>query len=188
MGWLLLLNALRPLKIYCASPNLGITNTWIRRLNFAQRPIFTGSLTSLNLRPSRRTCAKDFYVLKKSIDLGRIWTRKPWVSRRARYPEPSRPTINKITNQSVSSTVFIINFTILTYWHFFVGERTPFLEILVNTQIFKISIWKTKFLPLFLQLASWQVQNHVSLHYGLWIIWRILTEWVSLNITMTKIL
>ena len=27
-------------KIYCAPPNLGITRTWICRLNFAQRPIF----------------------------------------------------------------------------------------------------------------------------------------------------
>ena len=29
-------------KIYCALPNLGITRTWICRLNFAQRPIFSG--------------------------------------------------------------------------------------------------------------------------------------------------
>ena len=29
-------------KIYCAPPNLGITWTWICRLNFAQRPIFSG--------------------------------------------------------------------------------------------------------------------------------------------------
>ena len=36
-------------KIYCAPPNLGITRTWIWRLNFAQRPFFQalGSLTSL---------------------------------------------------------------------------------------------------------------------------------------------
>ena len=36
-------------RIYCASPNLGITRTWICRLNFAHRPIFQawGSLTSL---------------------------------------------------------------------------------------------------------------------------------------------
>ena len=27
-------------KICCAAPNLGITRTWICRLNFAQRPIF----------------------------------------------------------------------------------------------------------------------------------------------------
>ena len=44
MGWSLLLNALRPFKIYCALPNLGrpITRTWICRLNFAQTPIFSG--------------------------------------------------------------------------------------------------------------------------------------------------
>ena len=36
-------------KIYCAPPNLGITRTWICRLNFAQKPIFEawGFLTSL---------------------------------------------------------------------------------------------------------------------------------------------
>ena len=36
-------------KIFCAPPNLGITTTWICRLNFAQRPIFQawGSWTSL---------------------------------------------------------------------------------------------------------------------------------------------
>ena len=31
------------LKIYCAPPNLGISRTWICRLNFAQRPISSGS-------------------------------------------------------------------------------------------------------------------------------------------------
>jgi len=30
---------------------------------------------------------KDFYILKKSIDLSRVWTREPWISRRARCPE-----------------------------------------------------------------------------------------------------
>ena len=35
-------------KIYCAPLNLGITRTWMCRLNFAQRPIFSGYfLTSL---------------------------------------------------------------------------------------------------------------------------------------------
>ena len=36
-------------RIYCAPPNLGITRTWICRLNFAQRLFFQawGSLTSL---------------------------------------------------------------------------------------------------------------------------------------------
>ena len=36
-------------KIYCAPPNLDITWTWICRLNFAQRPIFSG-LRYFNLR------------------------------------------------------------------------------------------------------------------------------------------
>ena len=55
----------------------------------------SGSLTSLKSQtqhpqlksPSWRTCAQDFYVLKKSIDLSRVWTREPWISRRARYLE-----------------------------------------------------------------------------------------------------
>ena len=62
-------------KFYCAPPNLGITRMWICRLNFAQRPIFSG-LRFFNepetsdselpaLSPSWRTCAQDFYVLKK---------------------------------------------------------------------------------------------------------------------------
>ena len=29
-------------EIYCAPPNLGISRTWICRLNFTQRPIFSG--------------------------------------------------------------------------------------------------------------------------------------------------
>ena len=41
MEWSLLPNALWPFKIYCAPPNLGITRTWIYRLNFAQRSIFS---------------------------------------------------------------------------------------------------------------------------------------------------
>ena len=43
MVWSLLPNALRPFKIYCAPPNLGITRTWIWRFNF----VAWGSLTSL---------------------------------------------------------------------------------------------------------------------------------------------
>jgi hypothetical protein len=83
-------------KIYCAPPNLGI-RTWICRLNFAQRPIFSGSmffnepeksyLGPSAKSPSRRTCTQDFYVLKKSIYLSRVSTREPWISRRARCPE-----------------------------------------------------------------------------------------------------
>ena len=40
-GWSLLPNALRPFQIYCAPLNLGI-RMWICRLNFVQRPIFSG--------------------------------------------------------------------------------------------------------------------------------------------------
>ena len=79
-------------KIYCAPLNLGITKTWICRLNFTQRPIFSG-LRFYNepeiwdSGPSRRTCAQDFYVLKK------IHQNQPYLNprtldlERARYPE-----------------------------------------------------------------------------------------------------
>ena len=90
-------------KVYCVPPNLGITRTWICRLNFAQRPNFSG-LRFFNepeisdsgppaSSPSRRTCTQDFFVLKKSIDLSLIWTREPWTSRRARYPETTEANL-----------------------------------------------------------------------------------------------
>ena len=79
MGWPLQPNALWPFQISYAPPNLGITRTWICWLNFSQRFIFSGlrffneSEISDSGRPawspSRRTCAQDFYVLKKSINL-----------------------------------------------------------------------------------------------------------------------
>ena len=76
-GWSLLPDAPRPFQIYCAPPNLGITRTWICPLNFAQMPIFSG-LRFFNESeisdsgPQLKT--KDFYVLKKSIDLSWVWT------------------------------------------------------------------------------------------------------------------
>ena len=87
--------------IYCASPNLG-TRTWIYRLKFAQRSIFLRLMSfnepeishsgppSLNSLPEE---AQNFYVLKKSIDLSRVWTRQPWISSRARYPETTKADI-----------------------------------------------------------------------------------------------
>ena len=111
MGWSLLSNALRHFMIYCASQNLGITRTWICRLNFPQRPVFSG-LMFFNepeisdseppaLSPSRRTCAHDFYVLKKSIDVSRVWTLKPWISRRERYPETTEADSKRVNNNSI---------------------------------------------------------------------------------------
>ena len=77
-------------KIYCAPQNLGITRTWICRLNFVQRSIFSG-LRFFNepeiSDSGPPACAQFFYVLKKSIDLSRVWTREPWISRQAHYPE-----------------------------------------------------------------------------------------------------
>ena len=51
--------------------------------------------TGSNPGPSRRARAHDFYVLKKFIDLSRVRTRKPWISRRARYPEATF-TLNEV--------------------------------------------------------------------------------------------
>ena len=51
-GLSLLPYALRPFQINCAPSNLGITRTWICRLNFAQKPIFQAwsYLTSLKFQ------------------------------------------------------------------------------------------------------------------------------------------
>ena len=89
----LLPNALRPFNTYYAPPNLGITRTWICRLNFAQRPIFScfrffnePEMSDLKSLPED-LCSGFLRSEKKSIDLSRVWTREPWISRRARYPE-----------------------------------------------------------------------------------------------------
>ena len=76
-GWSLLPNALRHFQDLLWPLNLGITRTWIYRLNFAQGPIFFqiwSSLTSLksqtwnpSLKSLPEDCAQDFYVLKKKI-------------------------------------------------------------------------------------------------------------------------
>ena len=114
MGWSLLPNALRPSWDLLCPPNLGI-RTWICRLNFAQRPICSG-LKFFNepeisdsgppaQSPSRRNCAQDFYILKKSIDLSRVWTCKPWISRRSRYPETTYWNIWGALSRDFSSFV-----------------------------------------------------------------------------------
>ena len=52
-GCSMLPNALRPFQIYCAPPNLGI-RTWICRLNYAQRPIFSGLRLFTSLKSQTR--------------------------------------------------------------------------------------------------------------------------------------
>ena len=111
MGWSLLPNALQPFKIYCAPPNLDI-RTWICRFNFAQRPVFSGlrffnepeisDLGTSDFSPSWMTCAQDFYVLKKSIDLSRVWTREPWISKHV-TPRPPRPTTSQVSFHKTSA-------------------------------------------------------------------------------------
>ena len=63
MGWSLLPNVLRPFKIYCAPPNLGI-RTWICQLNLLRGPFFQawGSLMSLKSQtrdPSLKSLPED---------------------------------------------------------------------------------------------------------------------------------
>ena len=88
-------NALRPFQDVLCSPDLGITRTWICRLNFAQMPIFSG-LGFFNEPEISDSGPPDslpedlcsvFYILKKSIEYSRVWTREPWISRRAVGPE-----------------------------------------------------------------------------------------------------
>ena len=106
MRWSLLPKVLRTFKIYCAPPNLGIARTWICRLNFAQMPIFSGlrffnepeisDSGSTAISPSRRSCTQDFYFLKKSFDLSRVWTREPWISKRARNHETTETDMDTV--------------------------------------------------------------------------------------------
>ena len=78
------------LKIYCAHPNLGITRTWICRLNFTQRPIFQawGSLTILKSQTwdSQLKVPPGGLVRPKNIHRSQP-DLNPWISRRAHYPE-----------------------------------------------------------------------------------------------------
>ena len=114
-------------KIYCAPPNLGIARTWICRLNFAQRPIFSGlrffnepeisDLGSPASSPFWRACAQDFYV-KKSIDLSWIWTCEPWILRWARYPETTEAYICTYNQADLSRKSKIISYNFVTKVNF----------------------------------------------------------------------
>ena len=53
--------------------------------------------------PSQRTCAEEFYVLEKFIDLSWVWTLDPWISRRARYPQTDIIIIIIITCRQAST-------------------------------------------------------------------------------------
>ena len=96
MGWSLLPNALRPFQIYFAPPNLGI-RTWVMPIKFCSGAYFfrlevlkrAWNLRrgTLSLKPLPEDLCLGFLRPDKSIDLSRIWTREPWISRRARYPE-----------------------------------------------------------------------------------------------------
>ena len=114
-GWSLLPNALRPFQIYCALPNLGITRTWICRLNFAQRPIFS-SLRFFNepeisdsgpqLKVPPGGLVLKIFTSWKNPSPSADGTCKPWISRRARYPETTEADINELSFPSLS--IFIL--------------------------------------------------------------------------------
>ena len=133
-------------KIYCAPPNLGITRTWICGLNFAQRPIFSG-LRFFNepeisdsgppaQSPSRRTCAQDFYVLKKSIDL----SREPWISRRALYPETTE--YNTIQYNTIQYNTNPHSKTVELPEYFITSLFSTEIHLVERELILKIIIWK----------------------------------------------
>ena len=97
MGWSLLPKAMHAtfFRIYCAPLNFGI-RTWICRLHFAQRPIFSGfrffnepeisDLGPPDLSPPGGPVLRIFMSWKiHRSQLG--WTCKPWISRRAHYPK-----------------------------------------------------------------------------------------------------
>ena len=107
MGWPLRPNELRPFKIYCAPPNLGITRTWICKLNYAQRPIFSG-LRFFN-EPESQTRGSQLKVSPGGLML-RIFMSWKNPSTSAGFepanlgsrdehvtPRPPRPTSNKLT-------------------------------------------------------------------------------------------
>ena len=119
MGWSLLSSVLRRFQIYCAPPNLGITRTWICRLNFGQKLIFSG-LRFFNENemsdsgppagcPSRRRCAQDFYVLKKSIDLSRVWTPNLWSRGEHVTPRLPRSTRCEVAFLPINRVVSSLN-------------------------------------------------------------------------------
>ena len=103
MGWSLLPNALRPFRIYCAPPNLGITRTWICGLNFAQKPIFQawGSLTSLKsqARDPQLKVSSGGLVLRSFTSWENPWTSVGFelasLGSRGEYvtARPPRPTL-----------------------------------------------------------------------------------------------
>ena len=72
--------------------------SYFSALRFFNEPEISDSGTPA-YSPPRRTCAQDFYVLKRSIDLSRIWNREPWISRRARYPETTEDDNDDTNNQ-----------------------------------------------------------------------------------------
>ena len=91
----------------------------MRRLNFAQRPIFSDFrfFNEPEISDSGPT-AQEFYVLKKFNDLNRVWTREPWISRRARYPET---TDADFPNTKIAIQMFL-DLLFLNMWYTYVYQ------------------------------------------------------------------
>ena len=120
MGWSLLPNSLRPFQIYCAPPNLGITRTWIRRLNFVQRPIFSG-LRIFNEPEISDSGPPQVKVPPVGLLL-RIFTSWKNPSTSARFepanlgsrgehvtPRPPRPILNNLNSITYSILSFLVH-------------------------------------------------------------------------------
>ena len=116
MGWSLLPNAMRPFKIYCAPPNLDITRTWICWLKFSDLRLLT-SLKSQTRDPQFKSLPEDLcpgFLRPEKIHRPQpVWTREPWISRRARYPEADKRLIERKLRKRIT----------LYYWFLHVYGR-----------------------------------------------------------------
>ena len=52
------------------------------------------------------------FSLKKSIDLSRLWTREPWISRRARYPETSEADLLSEVTPGKNNPIYQTSLTV----------------------------------------------------------------------------
>ena len=121
----------------------------------------TKKIYTLGLSPSRRTCAQDFYVLKKSIDLSRVWTREPWISKIL------FPILKSFYLYTFKYHVSCTNGKILVkiiYFYYLFFQRRPvqccvFFPVGFSSLMrhFQQVLWALKFL-LSCGLSSWQFE------------------------------
>ena len=71
-------------------------------------PLFSG-LRSFN---EPEDLCSGFLRSEKSIDLSRVWTREPWISRRARYPETTEADFRCLTGIGFRKSVrWLVGYT-----------------------------------------------------------------------------